>query len=85
MFGNELIKIKGIGVWTANVYLLMILLRPDVWPTGDRALAVGVKEVLGLETVPTYPELDAIAERWQPYRSVAARLIWHNYLNVRAA
>lgn len=82
---RELIKIKGIGVWTANVYLLMILLRPDVWPTGDRALAVGVKEVLGLESVPSYPELDTIAERWQPYRSVAARMVWHHYLSVRAA
>ena len=82
---KELIKIKGIGVWTANVYLLMILLRPDVWPTGDRALAVGVKEVLGLDAVPTYPELDAIAERWAPYRSVAARVIWHNYLDLRGS
>ena len=78
---RELVKIKGIGVWTANVYLLMVLLRPDVWATGDRALAVAAKEVLGLEKVPTYPELDEIAERWRPWRSVAARLLWHHYLN----
>lgn len=79
----ELIKIKGIGAWTANVYLLMVLLRPDIWPRGDRALAVGVKEVLGLDSVPSYPDLDEIAQRWQPYRSVAARIIWYYYLNTR--
>ena len=79
----ELIKIKGIGAWTANIYLLMVLRRPDIWPRGDRALAVGVKEVLELDKVPSYPDLDNIAQRWQPYRSVAARLIWHHYLNTR--
>lgn len=78
-----LIKLKGIGVWTANVYLLMVLCRPDVWPTGDRALAVAARNVLKLNAVPTYPELDEIAMRWQPYRSVAARLLWHHYLNAK--
>lgn len=76
----ELIKVKGIGVWTANIYLLMVLCRPDIWPTGDRALAVAVKNVLGLERVPTYPELDEIALAWRPHRATAARILWHHYL-----
>lgn len=79
----ELTKITGIGTWTANIYLLMVLLRPDIWPTGDRALAVAVKEVKQLERVPTYPELDQIALAWRPYRAVAARLLWHDYLKRR--
>ncbi len=77
---TELIKVKGIGIWTANIYLLMVLCRPDVWPTGDRALAVAAKNVLGLDQVPTYPELDEIALAWQPHRATAARILWHHYL-----
>ena len=77
----ELTKITGIGNWTANVYLLMVLLRPDAWATGDRALAVAVQELYGMPKCPTYPELDAFAERWQPHRATAARLLWHFYLN----
>lgn len=80
---DRLMQIRGIGQWTACVYLMMVLLRTDVWPNGDRALAVGAQEVLELTDVPSYPELESIAERWRPYRSVAARLIWHNYLKVR--
>lgn len=78
---KKLISLKGIGKWTANIYLLMVLCRPDVWPTGDRALAVAARNVLQLDTVPSYPELDEIALRWRPYRSVAARLLWHHYLS----
>ena len=77
----ELTKLTGIGTWTANVYLLMALRRPDVWPTGDRALAVAARDVLQLDDVPTYPELDEIAERWRPYRGVAARMLWLHYLS----
>lgn len=77
---EELIKVKGIGIWTANIYLLMVLCRPDVWPTGDRALAVAAKNVLGLEHVPTYPQLDDIARTWRPHRATAARILWHDYL-----
>ena len=78
---KTLMKLKGIGKWTADIYLLMVLCRPDVWPTGDRALAVAARNVLGLDAVPSYPELDEIALRWQPHRSTAARLLWHHYLS----
>lgn len=74
--------IPGIGHWTAHVYLLSALRRPDVWPTGDRALQVGVGEILSRD-VPSPTELEEIGERWRPYRSVAARLVWHAYLTAR--
>ncbi|MGB1251408.1 MAG: DNA-3-methyladenine glycosylase family protein, partial [Candidatus Promineifilaceae bacterium] len=63
---KTLMKLKGIGKWTADIYLLMVLCRPDVWPTGDRALAVAARNVLELDDVPSYPALDEIALRWQP-------------------
>ena len=77
----QLTKITGIGPWTAKVYLLMVLCRPDVWPTGDLALAVAVQRLKGLAQRPTYPELDKMALAWQPWRAVAARLLWHYYLS----
>lgn len=79
---RRLRAIPGIGRWTADVYLLSALRRPDVWPTGDRALQVGVGEVLASE-VPTPTELEEIGELWRPFRSVAARLVWHAYLTER--
>jgi DNA-3-methyladenine glycosylase II len=78
---EALVAMKGIGPWTADVYLLMVLLRPDVWPHGDLALAVAVQKLMGLSTRPTYVELAQIAERWKPWRAVAARLCWHYYLS----
>lgn len=80
---RDLLSQVGIGPWTADVYLLSALRRPDIWPTGDRALQVGVAERLGLETPPGPGDLDRIGERWRPFRSVAARLIWHDYLRRR--
>jgi DNA-3-methyladenine glycosylase II len=77
---SELIKIKGIGNWTADIYLLMALGRPDVWPCGDLALAVAVQRVKGLESRPGPQELEALGAAWQPWRAVAARLLWHYYL-----
>ena len=78
---ETLVEMKGIGPWTADVYLLMVLLRPDVWPHGDLALALAVQKLMGLSTRPTYPQLAQIAERWKPWRAVAARLCWHYYLS----
>ena len=80
---EALIQHKGIGPWTADIYLLMVLLRPDVWPRGDLALAVAVQNVKGLNTRPTYAELAEIAEPWKPWRAVAARMFWHYYLSQR--
>lgn len=78
-----LIGLRGIGPWTADVYLTMCLLRPDVWPHGDQALATGATELLELRKRPTFDELEALSERWRPNRAVAARIIWHHYLGVR--
>ena len=77
----ELLKLKGVGLWTADIYLLMVLLRPDVWPHGDLALAVAVQKIKGLSVRPTYDELTEMAERWKPWRAVAARMFWHYYLS----
>jgi DNA-3-methyladenine glycosylase II len=78
-----LIRLRGIGRWTADVYLTMCLLRPDVWPHGDQALVTGAVELFGLGAQPSFVDLEAIAERWRPYRAVAARVIWHHYLRLR--
>jgi len=78
-----LIGLIGIGPWTADVYLLSCLRRPDVWPVLDRALQVATGEVLGLETIPDPAVLLELGERWRPHRSTAARLMWHSYLSRR--
>jgi DNA-3-methyladenine glycosylase II len=80
----ELTRVKGIGSWTADIYLLMSLRRPDAWPAGDLALAVAVQEVKRLASRPTPLELAAIAGAWRPWRAVGARLLWNYYLNRRA-
>jgi DNA-3-methyladenine glycosylase II len=79
----RLLRLRGVGRWTADVYLTMCLLRPDVWPSGDLALAIGTTELLGLPSRPADDELHAIAERWRPFRAVAARIVWNHYLGVR--
>ena len=78
-----LIAIRGIGPWTADTYLLFSLRRPDVWPSGDLALAKAIQELRGMVDVPSYPDIDAIAEAWRPWRAVAARILWHGYLSER--
>jgi DNA-3-methyladenine glycosylase II len=80
---TELVRLRGIGRWTADVYLTMCLLRPDVWPHGDQALATAAMEVADLRQRPTFAQLGQMAERWRPYRAVAARILWHHYLRVR--
>ena len=78
-------QLPGIGDRTATIYLLMALRRPVVFPGGDIALAAAARQVLGLDARPAPEDLLAIAERWRPYRAVAARLLWHWYLSQRAA
>jgi DNA-3-methyladenine glycosylase II len=73
-------SIPGIGRWTSTIYLLMVLGRPDVWPAGDMALASAVGEVKGLGYRPGPGEMEMLGEAWRPWRSVAARLFWHDYL-----
>ena len=79
----QLEKIKGIGRWTSDIYLLMVLRRPDIWPCGDLALATAAYEVKQLESRPTYDELDLLSSAWKPWRAVAARILWHHYLSRR--
>lgn len=77
-------QLKGIGDWTVDIYLLMALRRPDAWPIGDLGLAVAAQEVKGLAKRPTPSQLESLGEAWRPWRAVAARLLWHHYLSVRA-
>jgi DNA-3-methyladenine glycosylase II len=79
-----LLSIKGVGPWTANIYLLMALRRPDIWPDGDVALATAVGSLRKIKTRPSFSELAKIAVRWRPYRSIAARMLWQYYLAERA-
>jgi len=80
---NALQAIPGIGPWTSTIYLLMVLGRPDVWPAGDLALATAVRDALGLDRRPDADELASLGDAWRPWRSVAARLFWHDYLGRR--
>ncbi len=70
---------KGIGRWSAELYLLFSLRRPDVWPAGDLAVRVALKRLKGLRAVPDEKRMDRIAEPWRPYRSAAALFLWHYY------
>ncbi len=77
---EHLVAAKGVGRWTAEVYLLFSLKRPDVFPGGDLALQAGVQRLLGLEARPGPDAAAGIAaERWRPHRSAAARFLWHFY------
>lgn len=78
---SRLVAVKGIGPWTATIYQLMALRRPDVWPSADLALAVAAQRVKKLEKRPTPQELDGLGEAWRPWRAVAARLLWLYYLS----
>jgi DNA-3-methyladenine glycosylase II len=80
---RTLVALRGFGPWSASIYLMEALLRPDVWPAGDLALIVAVSEVKGLATRPDAARMVALAEAWRPWRSVAARLFWHDYLSRR--
>lgn len=79
---NELIKLKGVGEWTSDIYLLMAMLRQDVMPKGDVALHTAWQQLSG-EPRPASEAFLVIADRWKPYRSVAARMLWHFYLSER--
>lgn len=80
---RALLAQPGIGLWTAAIYLLMALRRPDVWPASDLALVIAATEATGRVVRPTPAEMVALAEPWRPWRSVAARLLWVDYLGRR--
>jgi DNA-3-methyladenine glycosylase II len=75
-------SLKGMGQWTAEVYLLFALERPDVFPAGDIALAAAVADLKGLDERPSVQVLRTLAMAWQPERSVAARLLWHYWRHI---
>lgn len=77
---SRLMELVGVGRWSADIYLLMALRRPDVWPRGDVALASAVRRMKRLPRPPSPEEWDEIGEAWRPWRSVAARIAWFEYL-----
>ena len=79
----SLLALRGIGPWSADIYYLMALRRPDIWPVGDLALAIALQEVKRLRRRPDTERQLAMSAAWAPWRSVAARLLWHYYLSTR--
>jgi DNA-3-methyladenine glycosylase II len=78
-----LMEIKGLGAWSADVYLLMALRRPDIWPVNDLALTIAVTKLKQLPARPNPAQLTEMGEAWRPFRSVAARMLWQYYLATR--
>jgi DNA-3-methyladenine glycosylase II len=78
-----LVALKGIGRWSAEIYLIFVLGRPDVWPAADLGLQLAVAECLGLGERPSEKALRDIGEQWRPWRSVASCLFWQSYLHAR--
>jgi DNA-3-methyladenine glycosylase II len=81
---ERLILVPGIGPWTAGIYLLMALRRPDIWPPGDLALHKVIAQFDG-GAIPSTARAAEIAAGWRPLRAVAARILWHSYLSARTA
>jgi DNA-3-methyladenine glycosylase II len=79
----DLLAIRGIGRWSAEIYLLFALGRPDIWPAADLGLQLAMAEQLGLGSRPAEAELRLRGEAWRPWRSVAACLFWQSYLHAR--
>jgi len=80
---RALVAVKGVGPWTADIFLLFCLGHPDAFPAGDLALQEAAKVVLGLKKRPDARRLEEIAERWRPLRGVAARMLWAYYRGMR--
>ena len=73
---SELIKVKGIGQWTADMFLMFTLGRPDVFPFGDLGIQKGVMIITNMNRLPTQKEMERKTKKWQPYRTVAAWYLW---------
>jgi len=78
---GQLVQIKGVGRWSAEIYLLFAEGRPDIWPAGDLAVQAGLHKILGLDARPSEKETRALAEGWRPHRGSAAIFTWHCYNN----
>ncbi|WBH16507.1 DNA-3-methyladenine glycosylase family protein [Sphingomonas radiodurans] len=76
---TELVRIKGIGRWSAEIYLLFAEGRPDIWPAGDLAVQIEVGRILGHESRPSEKLTRELAEAWRPHRGAAAIFAWHHY------
>jgi len=74
-----LVRVKGIGRWSAEIYLLFAEGRKDIWPAGDLAVQIAVGQIMGLDARPTERETRALAEDWRPHRSAMALMTWHHY------
>ena len=81
---NLLTGIKGVGLWTAEIYCIFSLRRLDIFPAGDLALQEAAKNLLNLENRPSEKEMRKIAESWVPYRSICAIILWHFYRNFKS-
>ncbi len=77
----ELVAVKGLGVWTAQMFLMFQLERPDVLPTGDLGIRKAIGRAYGLAELPSAPEMEKIAEPWRPYRTLACRYLWRSLHN----
>lgn len=77
----ELVRIKGVGRWSAEIYLLFAEGRPDIWPAGDLAVMAGLGRILGLEERPNEKATRAMSEGWRPHRGALAIFTWHCYDN----
>lgn len=75
----QLVRVKGIGRWSAEVYLLFAEGRPDIWPAGDLAVQIEVGRLLGHDTRPSEKQIRALAEAWRPHRGALAIFTWHHY------
>jgi DNA-3-methyladenine glycosylase II len=78
---SALIKLRGVGAWTADIYLLMALGRADIWPSGDLALVAAIREVKRMRSLPSPDRIARVTRAWSPWRAVAARVLWHHYLS----
>ncbi|NQV16039.1 DNA-3-methyladenine glycosylase 2 family protein [bacterium] len=79
---SRLTALTGIGPWTAKIYLLMALSRPDIWPEGDLALVAALQKLFNLDQRPDLKQFQDYGKNWRPYRAVAARILWHYYLSL---
>lgn len=81
---TELVRLKGIGRWSAEIYLLMALGRPDVFPVDDLGVALGIQRLKSLAQRPSRAALESLSQPWRPHRATATCLIWHHYLAIQA-
>lgn len=80
---DRLIRLKGVGNWTVDVYLIMVLHRRDLFPAGDLAAVNGLKELSGLPRATPIDQVTATAQHWSPHRTIGTMLVWHYYLSRR--